>query len=159
MKQLGIEEVVNNNPEVKETLESPKVMYKKKTSHNSIATSKRLALNTAWQVWRSWPNSKQLYEEQHFSSNQMADILHHMVTAPIVNLDVGHRGTQLKALVTLQGDQLAVFKPKRYLHQSGECFLTVVCCFRYARDYVVPGEPYAGFDMHTAEIVGFYLDG
>ena len=33
MKQLGIEEVVNNNPEVKETLESPKVMYKKKTSH------------------------------------------------------------------------------------------------------------------------------
>ena len=29
---------------------------------------------------------------------------------------------------------------------------------RYERDYVVPGEPYAGFDLHTAEIVGFYLD-
>lgn len=23
---------------------------------------------------------------------------------------------------------------------------------------MVPGEPYAGFDLHTAEIVGFYLD-
>ena len=29
---------------------------------------------------------------------------------------------------------------------------------RYERDYVVPGDPYAGFDLHTAEIVGFYLD-
>ncbi|XP_065917150.1 glycosaminoglycan xylosylkinase-like isoform X2 [Dysidea avara] len=146
MKQLGIEEVVenkfDNNAPVKETLDSPKVMYKKKTSHNNVVTSKGLSVDAAWQVWRSWPHTKQLYEEQYFSSNQMADILHHMATAPIINYDVGHRGTQLKALATLQGDQLAVFKPKRY-----------------ERDYVVPGEPYAGFDMHTAEIVGFYLDG
>ena len=120
MKQLGIEEVVenkfDNNAPVKETLDSPKVMYKKKTSHNNVVTSKGLSVDAAWQVWRSWPHTKQLYEEQYFSSNQMADILHHMATAPIINYDVGHRGTQLKALATLQGDQLAVFKPKRYVH-------------------------------------------
>lgn len=30
---------------------------------------------------------------------------------------------------------------------------------RYERDYVIPGEPYAGFDRHNGEIAGFHLDG
>jgi len=116
VKQLGIAKVVGDNLAVTETLDSPKITYKKKTNHDNVVTSKRLGVDAAWQVWRSWPNSMQLYDEQHFNSIKMADILHHVATAPIINFDVGHRGTQLKALVTLQGDQLAVFKPKRYLH-------------------------------------------
>lgn len=31
--------------------------------------------------------------------------------------------------------------------------------FRYARDTVISGDPYAGFDRHTGEIAGFHLDG
>ena len=31
--------------------------------------------------------------------------------------------------------------------------------FRYARDTVIAGDPYAGFDRHTGEIAGFHLDG
>ena len=51
----------------------------------------------------------------------MRDILLHMATAPIVRFDVGYKGTQLKALVELEGGQLAVFKPKRYdITQYGE---------------------------------------
>ncbi len=33
-----------------------------------------------------------------------------------------------------------------------------VCVFRYTREYVVTGEPYAGFDRHNGEIAGFFLD-
>ena len=37
--------------------------------------------------------------------------------------------------------------------------LTVNLCFRYAREHIIEGDPYAGFDRHTGEIAGFHLDG
>lgn len=30
--------------------------------------------------------------------------------------------------------------------------------FRYNRDHIVEGEPYAGYDRHNAEVVAFHLD-
>lgn len=95
---------------------SPMVVYKRKLNPLSNSNkTKTLSVTDAWDVWRSWPHSTQLYTEQQFNSNEMRDILYHMVTAPIVRFDVGHKGTQLKALIELEGGQRAVFKPKRYL--------------------------------------------
>lgn len=31
--------------------------------------------------------------------------------------------------------------------------------FRYRRDTVITGDPYAGYDRHNAEIAAFHLDG
>jgi len=92
-----------------------KIVYKKKMTQS--ATTNRattLSVTNAWNIWQTWPQSIELYTEKQFNSSEMKDILSHMATAPIVRFDVGHRGTQLKALVELEGRQLAVFKPKRY---------------------------------------------
>ena len=64
-----------------------------------------------------------------------------MNEARIESADVGHRGTQLKLSIRLEGGQRAAFKPQWY-----------------ARDYVVTGEPYAGGDRHNGEIAAFTLN-
>lgn len=94
---------------------SPMVVYKRKVNQSAANNRvKTLSATSAWHVWRTWPQSNQLYDDEQFNSSEMRDILHHMATAPIVKFDVGHKGTQLKAQVELEGGQLAVFKPKRY---------------------------------------------
>lgn len=35
---------------------------------------------------------------------------------------------------------------------------TCLTFLRYSRDYVVEGEPYAGYDRHNAEVAAFHLD-
>ena len=104
-------------------ISSPVVVYKKKVNQSVPNTgTKSLSITSVWHVWRTWPQSNELYSEKQFNSSEMKDILHHMATAPIVRFDVGFKGTQLKALVELEGGQLAVFKPKRY------DFYTVMTC-------------------------------
>lgn len=38
------------------------------------------------------------------------------------------------------------------------CITAASLLHRYRRDYVVEGEPYAGYDRHNAEIAAFHLD-
>ena len=151
-------QIILNKEKENEELTSNNPVMVKKMNHSAVNTGTRtLSVTSAWHVWRTWPQSNELYTEKQFNSSEMKDILHHMATASIVRFDVGHKGTQLKALVELEGGQLAVFKPKRY-NMMITCNNVPHNMLRYERDYVVPGEPYAGFDLHTAEIVGFYLD-
>lgn len=36
--------------------------------------------------------------------------------------------------------------------------LSITPSLRYNRDYIVEGEPYAGYDRHNAEVAAFHLD-
>lgn len=50
------------------------------------------------------------------SAHGLGDILAALSSAPIVNADVGYKGTQLKVSLVLKGGQRAVFKPKWLVH-------------------------------------------
>ena len=93
--------------------------------------------------WNIWEN---MVEDRAVTSkfdNDVDAILMKMNKAKILKVDVGHKGTQLKAQVTLSGPkfQEVVFKPKRY-----------------SREKVLEGTPYEGFDRHNGEIAAFHLD-
>ena len=115
-----LQTIMNKDKEINEMTSkkpsgSPVVSYKRKVSQSTTSNGvKTLSITSVWHVWRTWPQSAELYTEKQFNSSEMRDILHHMATAPIVKFDVGYKGTQLKAHAKLEGGQFAVFKPKRY---------------------------------------------
>ncbi|CAN0223295.1 glycosaminoglycan xylosylkinase [Numenius arquata] len=95
-------------------------------------------LQSPWEIAAQWVVPREVYPEE---TPELGAVMHAMTTKKIIKADVGYKGTQLKALLILEGGQKVVFKPKRY-----------------ARDYVVEGEPYAGYDRHNAEVAAFHLD-
>ncbi|KAG8555454.1 hypothetical protein GDO81_017705 [Engystomops pustulosus] len=95
-------------------------------------------LQSPWEIASQWVVPREVYPED---TPEMGAVLHAMATKKIIRADVGYKGTQLKALLVLDGGQKVVFKPKRY-----------------SRDHVVEGEPYAGYDRHNAEVAAFHLD-
>uniref|UniRef100_A0A6J0TGW6 Glycosaminoglycan xylosylkinase isoform X2 n=1 Tax=Pogona vitticeps TaxID=103695 RepID=A0A6J0TGW6_9SAUR len=95
-------------------------------------------LQSPWEIAAQWVVPREVYPED---TPELGAVMHAMATKKIIKADVGYKGTQLKALLILEGGQKVVFKPKRY-----------------ARDYVVEGEPYAGYDRHNAEVAAFHLD-
>lgn len=107
---------------------------------------KRLILNSdqpaaktnAWEVAKNWIRPRLIYPQNH---PQLGWILNQVTTVKIKKADILPKGTQLKMLIYLEGNQKAVFKP-----------------MRYARDYVVPGSAWSGYDRHNAEIAAFHLD-
>ena len=66
----------------------------------------------AWEIWHKWVKPEYLYPEEAFWSDEMNQILNAMATAPITSFGVGHKGTQLKAMMML-GKQKTAFKPMR----------------------------------------------
>lgn len=114
-KEINELTLTGNNGGKKPLGASPMVVYKTKATPSAASDKiKTLSVTSAWHVWRSWPQSTELYTESQFNSSEMKEILHYMATAPIIRFNVGYKGTQLKALVELEGGQRTVFKPKRY---------------------------------------------
>nr|XP_002122861.4 glycosaminoglycan xylosylkinase [Ciona intestinalis] len=91
-----------------------------------------------YKVAGSWVNERQIYPYQH---PELAAILKLMASAKIMKADALPKGTQIKLLLVLEGGQRVVFKQKRY-----------------ARDHIIEGKPYDGYDRHNAEIAAFHLD-
>lgn len=83
---------------------------KMKGQSSNISTS---MAEDPWKLWQGWVREESFYPEGAFLSGEMWRVLRAMSDSPILKFGVGVRGTQLKASVTLQGGQKAVFKPKR----------------------------------------------
>lgn len=69
---------------------------------------------TVWKIWTDWVKPDVFYESKDFWSSNMSNILVALASSPVTQFDLGHRGTQLKATLYLEGGQRTVFKPKRY---------------------------------------------
>jgi len=107
-------------------------------SRISINIEKPAMKSNAWQVARDWIRPRLIYPQNH---NQLGWILNQAETAKIKKADILPKGTQLKMLVYLEGNQKAVFKPKRY-----------------ERGFQVAGKAWNGYDRHNAEVASFHLD-
>ncbi|XP_033884217.2 glycosaminoglycan xylosylkinase [Acipenser ruthenus] len=95
-------------------------------------------LQSPWEVAAQWVGPREVYPDE---TPELGAVLSAMATGRVERADVGYKGTQLKALLVLEGGQKVVFKPRRY-----------------SRDHMVEGEPYAGYDRHNAEVAAFHLD-
>lgn len=70
----------------------------------------------------------------------MGQLIQALQTEQIVSAKNSPKGTQLKLLLTLTGNQKVIFKPKWY-----------------ERNAIIDGPVYSGKDRFNAEIFGFYL--
>lgn len=70
----------------------------------------------------------------------MGALIEAMRNEPILSARNSPKGTQLKLLLHLAGNQKVVFKPKWY-----------------AIDTVIEGTVYSGKDRHSAELIAFYM--
>jgi len=94
--------------------------------------------NDPWQTAKDWIRSRSIYPQKHQS---LGSILKSLTTSKVMKADILTKGTQLKMLWYLQGNQKVIFKPKRY-----------------EREHVVKGKAYDGYDRHNGEIAAFHLD-
>lgn len=67
-------------------------------------------LQSPWEIASQWVGPREVYPEE---TPELAAVLTALSTARIERADVGYKGTQLKALLVLDGGQKVVFKPKR----------------------------------------------
>jgi len=94
--------------------------------------------DSPWKIAAGWVNERQITPDY---APEIGSILQEMATRRISKADVGHQGTQLKLLLTLDGSQKVVFKPQWY-----------------DRDYILTGTPYEGKDRHNGEIASFHFN-
>lgn len=78
----------------------------------SLSRGARLThtLQSPWEIASQWVGPREVYPEE---TPELAAVLTSLSTAKIERADVGYKGTQLKALLVLDGGQKVVFKPKR----------------------------------------------
>lgn len=78
----------------------------------SLSRGARLThtLQSPWEVAGQWVGPREVYPEE---TPELSAVLTALGTARVERADVGYKGTQLKALLILDGGQKVVFKPKR----------------------------------------------
>ncbi|XP_047506670.1 glycosaminoglycan xylosylkinase homolog isoform X1 [Pieris napi] len=107
---------------------------------NSFNTSRVTNPAHAQHTWvevDNWVSNISLFPHEDGIGGKM---LHALQSTPIALVDNAPKGTQLKLLLLLEGNQKLYFKPKRY-----------------NLEHVINGKIYAGFDRHNSEVFAYYL--
>nr|CAH7761905.1 unnamed protein product [Callosobruchus chinensis] len=94
-------------------------------------------LTILWNKANSWVTKTQIF---NISSPNIGKVVYALKNTKILKADLDTRGTQLKFIFTLDGNQQVIFKPQWY--EKGR---------------IIEGPVYAGKDRYGSEIVGFYL--
>nr|CAD7444666.1 unnamed protein product [Timema bartmani] len=84
-----------------------------------------------------WVSSREVLPAQ---APQLGSVLRTLCSTRIIRAENAQRGTQLKLMLTLAGNQKAIFKPQWY-----------------SRAELIDGPVYAGKDRHNAEVAAFHL--
>uniref|UniRef100_A0A8C2ZGN9 FAM20B glycosaminoglycan xylosylkinase n=1 Tax=Cyclopterus lumpus TaxID=8103 RepID=A0A8C2ZGN9_CYCLU len=97
--------------------------FRKMEAGLSLSRGARLThtLQSPWEIASQWVGPREVYPEE---TPELAAVLTALSSARIERADVGYKGTQLKALLVLDGGQKVVFKPKRCNRDYG----SVNCC-------------------------------
>ena len=91
---------------------------------------------SVWRLADSWITARHVIPEK---APLLGHVLRSLRESRVLSADVARKGTQLKVVLTLEGGQQVLFKPKRY-----------------SREFITEGI-YSGFDRHNGEIIGSSL--
>ncbi|XP_065646644.1 glycosaminoglycan xylosylkinase isoform X2 [Hydra vulgaris] len=136
-KQKNPVEIIDD---VKDEIHKKELIYDALHKLNNPNEEKEYFNIHAWDVWHDMISVRALTID---SDVEIYKVLKAMSSAKITQATTGYKGTQLKAMFSLDGPQIqnVVFKPKRY-----------------SRNKIILGTPYEGYDRHNAEIAAFHLD-
>ncbi|KAJ6636941.1 Glycosaminoglycan xylosylkinase like, partial [Pseudolycoriella hygida] len=94
-------------------------------------------LTLIWDIARRWPQNNEIYP---LNDVTMTHLIQALKSEEIISAKNAPKGTQLKLLLTLKGNQKVIFKPKWY-----------------DRNVIIDGPVYSGKDRFNSEIFAFYL--
>ncbi|XP_022130358.2 glycosaminoglycan xylosylkinase homolog [Pieris rapae] len=114
-----------------------KFMSIQKKLINSFNTSRVTNPAHVWVEVDNWVSNISLFPHDDGIGGKM---LHALQSTQIALVDNAPKGTQLKLLLLLEGNQKVYFKPKRY-----------------NLEHIINGKIYAGFDRHNSEVFAYYL--
>ncbi|CAK1540174.1 unnamed protein product [Leptosia nina] len=136
ISQLDIYEYLNYLPSQYKTKNSKFLSIQKKLI-NSFNSTRNANPATIWVEAENWISNTSLYPQENGMGGK---ILHALQASQIALVDNAPKGTQLKLLLLMEGNQKVYFKPRRY-----------------NLDHVINGNIYAGFDRHNSEVFAYYL--
>ncbi|XP_050666699.1 glycosaminoglycan xylosylkinase homolog isoform X2 [Leptidea sinapis] len=116
---------------------NPKFAVIKKNLITSFNNTKNVNPTSVWLETTSWSNNNSLFPHENGAAGKILQMLQ---TSHIAFVDNAPKGTQLKLLFLIEGNQKVYFKPKRY-----------------DLSHTIQGSIYAGYDRHNSEVFAYYM--